>query len=345
MADVQIEWPGALLKATARSVYLSLRVLPAGVRAQMGLAYLLARTTDTIADTEIVPVEQRLAALRALAEQIAGTAAGPLNLGELARQQGQPAERELLERVGTGLAALGRLAPGDLLLVRTVLQIITSGQELDLRRFAAAKADHLIALATEAELEDYTYRVAGCVGDFWTRLCRAHLFPQARLDDGRLVAEGIRFGQGLQLVNILRDLPADLRNGRCYLPRESLAAAGLTPETVWLPANAEKFRAYYHGHLDRAEGHLRAGWNYTNTLPRSCVRVRLACAWMILIGMRTLERLRAARGPELQQRVKVPRSEVRAILVRSVLCYPFPKAWQGQLNAHGKAVASAGELS
>ena len=138
MADVQIEWPGALLKATARSVYLSLRVLPAGVRAQMGLAYLLARTTDTIADTEIVPVEQRLAALRALAEQIAGTAAGPLNLGELALQQGQPAERELLEQVGAGLTALRRLAPGDVALVRTVLAIITSGQELDLRRFAGA---------------------------------------------------------------------------------------------------------------------------------------------------------------------------------------------------------------
>jgi farnesyl-diphosphate farnesyltransferase len=45
-----------LLKATSRSFYLTLRVLPAAVRPQISLAYLLARTTDTIADTEIVPL-------------------------------------------------------------------------------------------------------------------------------------------------------------------------------------------------------------------------------------------------------------------------------------------------
>jgi farnesyl-diphosphate farnesyltransferase len=59
-----------LLKATSRSFYLTLRVLPAAVRPQIGLAYLLARTTDTIADTELVPLEQRLDALKRLRERI-----------------------------------------------------------------------------------------------------------------------------------------------------------------------------------------------------------------------------------------------------------------------------------
>ena len=44
-----------LLKQTSRSFYLTLRVLPGAIRPQIGLAYLLARTTDTIADTELVP--------------------------------------------------------------------------------------------------------------------------------------------------------------------------------------------------------------------------------------------------------------------------------------------------
>ena len=48
-----------LLKATSRSFYLTLRVLPAAVRPQIGLAYLLARTTDTIADTELVALDSR----------------------------------------------------------------------------------------------------------------------------------------------------------------------------------------------------------------------------------------------------------------------------------------------
>jgi farnesyl-diphosphate farnesyltransferase len=320
--------PTDLLKATSRSFYLTLRVLPAAVRMQIGLAYLLARTTDTIADTEILPVDQRLAALRALAERIAGTATAPLNFSELARSQGLPAERVLLEQVEASLDLLTALAPADVALVRTVLAVITSGQELDLRRFAGANAQIIVALEQEGELEDYTYRVAGCVGEFWTRLCRAHLFPHYPLDEAQLVANGIRFGKGLQLVNILRDLPADLRQGRCYLPRTRLAAAGLTPESLWLPGNEATVLPLLHHYLDQAEGHLRAGWVYTNTLPRGCVRVRLGCAWPILIGLRTIAKLRAARGPEWQQRVKISRSEVRGILAGSLIKYPFPGAWR-----------------
>ena len=31
------------------------------------------------------------------------------------------------------------------------------------------------ALATASELDEYTYLVAGCVGEFWTELCFRHL--------------------------------------------------------------------------------------------------------------------------------------------------------------------------
>jgi len=334
-----------LLKATSRSFYLTLRVLPAAMRPQIGLAYLLARTTDTIADTELVPLEQRLDALHKLRDRILGSSTAPLNFGELARQQGSPAERVLLEKAGDSLALLQKLSPADLKLVRDVLTTIMGGQELDLRRFAGASAEKIIAQETAAELDDYTYRVAGCVGEFWTKICRAHLFPQARLDDGQLLNDGVRFGKGLQLVNILRDLPADLHKGRCYLPAEKLEAAGLIPEVLLSPANANKFLPLFHGYLDKAESHLAAGWAYTNTLPFGQVRVRLACAWPILIGLKTIERLRAANVIELQQHIKISHGERRGILVRSVLTYPIPGAWQKLFSTTGKAVASGGKLA
>src|ERR1043165_3281197 len=124
-----------LLKATSRSFYLTLRVLPAPVRPQIGLAYLLARTTDTIADTEIIPPAQRLEALQQLRGRILGQTSTPLNFGELAKQQGAPAEQLLLEKVEESLALLQQLSPEDLKLVREVLVTIPNGQELDLRRF------------------------------------------------------------------------------------------------------------------------------------------------------------------------------------------------------------------
>jgi farnesyl-diphosphate farnesyltransferase len=340
------------LKRTSRSFYLTLRVLPAAVRSQIGLAYLLARTTDTIADTGIVPLAQRLDALQKLRERILGQNAAPLNCGELARHQTLPAEQMLLEKVEDSLARLQTLSPADLKLVRNVLTTIISGQELDLSRFGSLGStesrptgQQIIALGTEVELEDYTYRVAGCVGGFWTKICRAHLFPKAKLDDELLMANGIRFGKGLQMVNILRDLPADLRNGRCYLPSTELDEVGLSPAALLSPANEAKFLPLYHRYLDLAESHLVAGWDYTNSLPFGQVRVRLACAWPILIGVRTIGRLRAANVVELQRGVKISRAEVRRILLWSAFSYPLPSLWLKLFPGTGKAVASGGNLA
>jgi farnesyl-diphosphate farnesyltransferase len=324
-----------LLKATARSFYLTLRVLPARVRRQIGLAYLLARTTDTVADTELVPLAQRLEALRQLRERILGGSSAPLAFGELVRQQGLPAEKLLLEKAGDSLAVLRDFSARDQQLIQEVLATIISGQELDLQRFASGSGGGeragdppIRALETAAELEDYTYRVAGCVGEFWTRLCREHLFPLARLDESQLVADGIRFGQGLQLVNILRDLPADLKNGRCYLPRQKLAEAGLTPETLLQVENEAAFMLVYRAHLEQAAGHLSAGWRYTNTLPFGQFRVRLACAWPVLLGAQTIARLRKADALALRRRVKVSRREVYALLLKSILVCPVPPLWR-----------------
>ena len=321
-----------LLEQVSRSFYLTLRVLPASIRPQIGLAYLLARTTDTIADTEIVPLERRLKLLDALRGRILTSSDEPLDFSGLLHGQGSPAERVLLEQVETSLKLLAAAEPEDRRKIRDVLAIITSGQVLDLNRFASASASQVVTLETAAELDDYTYRVAGCVGEFWTRICLRNQFS----GDGFLTRRGssaaefetlgVRFGKGLQLVNILRDLPVDLRMGRCYVPRELLASVGMHPADLLNPENEANFRPVYDRLLDLAEEHLRAGWRYTNWIPRGEIRLRLACAWPILIGARTLQRLRTNRVLDPARRIKISRRDVQGILVKSILLYPFP-AW------------------
>src|SRR5262245_4315337 len=281
-----------LLKEVSRSFYLTIRLLPGAIRSQIGLAYLLARATDTIADTEIMPVSQRLEALQSLRERILGIRHKTSNFGEAAHSQHAPlrdtfakdfkevhpieheslstppkidtrisaSERILLERIDERLSMLTTLSPMDRELICDVLSIITSGQELDLKRFAHASPDQIIALLTEEELDDYTWRVAGCVGAFWTRMCRAHLFPHASLDHARLLSNSILFGKGLQLVNILRDLPSDLRHGRCYLPAQALSARDLAPKDLLRPENEARFRPVYEIFLHKAQQDLAAGW-------------------------------------------------------------------------------------
>jgi farnesyl-diphosphate farnesyltransferase len=320
---------GSLLRDVSRSFYLTLRVLPSAIRPQISLAYLLARTTDTIADTELMPLDRRLDALHQLADRIAGsTTTDALGFEDLTRHQGSPAERALLEKCETSLSLLRDLPRTDQELVIRVLQTIISGQQLDLRRFAGGSPINIIALRTPDELDDYAYRVAGCVGEFWTRMCCLHLFSSFRLDQDFLQVNGVRFGKGLQLVNILRDLSVDLRAGRCYLPEEELRSRGLQLTDLLESSNESRLRPVYDGWLDQAESHLAAGWAYTNHLPRRSVRIRLACAWPLLLGDRTLLLLRRGRILDPTQRIKVSRAELRRILWRSVLYYPWQSRWE-----------------
>src|SRR5947208_847986 len=205
-----------LLKQVSRSFYLTMRVLPSAIRPQIGLAYLLARTTDTIADTQLVPPLERLQALQALRERILGNSSAPLGFGELARQQSSPAEWSLLQRIEESLAVLGEFSLEDQQRIRDLLE----------------------------------------------------------------------------------------------------------------PANGPRLRPLYDLYLKQAEEHLTAGWHYTNALPRSHARVRLACAWPLLIGLKTVEKLRAGNvlAPELH--TKISRSEVRKLRVRTVLYYPWASAWE-----------------
>lgn len=328
VARTSKELLGSLLEPVSRSFYLTLRALPGAIRPQIGLAYLLARTTDTIADTEVLPREERLAALGAFRDRVLGRSDEPLRFEAFSGAQIDPAEQALLRRSEESLGWLKELSSGDLARVRDVLQVIISGQELDLRRFAQAARGSVVALEREEELDDYTYRVAGCVGEFWTRMCLAHLYARAGLDEAGLLRNGVRFGKGLQLVNILRDLPRDLETGRCYIPRDLLAAAGLTPADLADRTRYGPFRPVYEGLLRTAEGHLRAGWDYTNALPRWSVRVRLACAWPILIGLETIELLRGRNCLDAAERVKVGRPAVKKLMFRSVLLYPWAGAWK-----------------
>src|SRR5437899_11006110 len=64
----------ALLRSVSRSFYLSIRLLPALLREPIALAYLLARTSDTVADTSQIPVTVRMETLRLLSDGIQGTA-------------------------------------------------------------------------------------------------------------------------------------------------------------------------------------------------------------------------------------------------------------------------------
>ena len=129
---------------------------------------------------------------------------------------------------------------------------------------------------------------------------------------------GIAYGEGLQLINVLRDRGADRQAGRSYLPAQELATK---PE-------AEVFARW----LETAEKKISAGIDYCSALTNW--RIRFATALPVLIGARTIALLRAADPAE--GRIKVPRKQVRRILLAALLASASPaglRALYGRLLA------------
>src|SRR5438128_3808115 len=307
---------GSILARVSRSFYLSIRLLPKKLRDPVSLGYLLARALDTIADTTELPPDLRMENLRLLVRGIQGEALGDAIVGLSASVtpfQKNKAERALIESLQSCLDWLEQSEVPDREEVRAVLEQINRGQLLDLERFPNPK--QISALESAAELEEYTYLVAGSAGEFWTRLCFRHLPKFTARSETEMLELAKRYGMGLQLINILRDAGADIRAGRCYFPNEELAALAMEPSQI--VREPERFQPIYRKWREKAGKGIEAGVQYASAIRNR--RVRLATVLPGLIGARTLALLRDAGATALHRHIKVPRREVRAIIVSLVL--------------------------
>jgi farnesyl-diphosphate farnesyltransferase len=234
--------------------------------------------------------------------------------------QAHEAERRLLERVPDALARVHALDADDRAAVRSVLATITTGMLFDLERFPGEDAATLTALETPADLDRYTYLVAGCVGEFWTRLHVAHRPRLGGWDVTAMCARGARFGKALQMTNVLRDVPSDLRQGRCYLPARELDALGLAPADLLEPAKSSRAAPLLARLVAGTLEHYDVAWAYTLAIPRREWRMRLACAWPLLIGLATLAAIARVPDPLAHPgAIKISRRALRVILARSAL--------------------------
>lgn len=285
-----------ILKDVSRSFYLSMRLLPEAMREPVSLAYLLARASDTLADTEGLDAELRCEMLKGFGEILRGGDRviwiEKLNDGVLPIQKhaGEATLLGMMDEVFDWLNELECVPSRNAIL--KVMEHILHGQSLDIERFELQQSQ---VLQEDAELDEYCFLVAGCVGEFWTEIGNIASANFSSIDAGQLKQMGVSYGKGLQLINILRDLPADLKIGRCYLP-------GVDPtDHVSINREAARWR-------NRARAYLVEGQSYASSLRSR--RTRAATALPGLIGEKTLDLLDQASWKQLDRGIKVPRRDV-----------------------------------
>lgn len=261
-----------LLKNVARSFYLTIWWLPSTLREPIALAYLLARASDTIADET--------------------------------SQSMTPSERELVKLLPALKASLNDSERNqfDAHAIKLVWQTILEGQRWDLENFSQYPSQErqscrticsyqsVETAITPEELDRYLYLVAGCVGEFWTIMAAHHVPYFAKESLENMIAMGVDYGKGLQLINVLRDRYRDRREGRYYFKEDQVSTL----------------------HLQTLR-YLKQGEAYVTALHPG--RLKVATALPLLLGKQTLNLLKKHPNSE---NLKIVRWRVYITLIGSL---------------------------
>jgi len=230
------EW-SAYFGEHARTFHLAARLFPPAQAGLVAGLYAYCRFTDDLVDDpedDPAPeaLERRLAIWRSLS---------------LAAYDGQETGIPLLDTVMSEAARRGvaRLYPEALL----------DGVGMDLQPRI---------YESWAELERYTFGVAGAVGGWMTQLFG--------LGDPELLERAHALGHGMQLTNIARDVGEDLERGRIYLPMELLDMHGISTDTLGAMAReedpiSEAYRSAVRDLLARADAYYEVAWPGIRALP------------------------------------------------------------------------------
>ena len=298
---------GSCLADVSRAFYLSMRILPLEVRVPIGAAYLLARAADTLADNPALQPTERLQDLNAWAQIISSQEPASeyqscwehwasYGRRQAVRKGLTAGEVRLLERLPQVYTLYQSLDPYAKQQVALVVETLIKGMQLDLSYFPGA-------FRTLEQIEDYTYLVAGCVGQFWSRITSHYLRAISPSDLPLMEAWGVEFGKALQYVNILRDLPRDLTNGRAYIP-----GLGLERVVGDGQGSLDIYKERLYPWVERALEHFYWAWRYIQKTPWRAYWLRLATIWPVAIGLGTLYKLVVSpQWPSFQARIKVSR--------------------------------------
>jgi squalene synthase HpnC/squalene synthase HpnD len=175
---------------------------------------------------------------------------------------------------------------------------LIAGAEMDLTEPSYATFDRL---------REYCYRVAGTVG-----LTCIHVFG---FRDPRAPDVAERLGIAFQLTNILRDLPADLKMGRVYLPQEDLERIGVR-ETELAGPLTPRLAELIAFEADRAWRYYAEGAEIVGMVEKDS----RAALWMLARTYSSLLARIETRGYDVfSARVRLSTAEKFGILVRAQL--------------------------
>lgn len=315
-----------VLPRVSRTFAINIEWLDPGMRESVRTAYLLCRAADALEDSWPDSPSGIRARFHEFLAALDGDAAAAARLAEGARARADGAEDlGLLAHLPLLLGNLATLSGADQAILRRGVRVMAEGMSRYASR-AAERGDAASYLDDTAELRDYCFVVAGCVGVLLTELIHARRAGEPEEVRRRRLELAPRVGEALQLTNILLDWPADVRRGRSYLPASWLAEHGLTvadlsrPDRPQLRALALRLESLAHAALDQVA-------DYMDTIPRRHLRYRLFCLWPALWARASLRLVHGA--PEFPAAATRPKLSRRQLWNRAACSLPVVFSHRG----------------
>lgn len=302
-----------LLEGVSRTFALTIPQLPGSLYPAVANAYLLCRIVDTIEDEVSLTVEQKEYFCLAFIDVVKNgknAESFAQELAPLLSEQTIPAEHSLIKLTSRVISITHSFDPEQIDALASCVETMAKGmpvfQALDLQA----------GLNTMADMDDYCYYVAGCVGEMLAKLF-CHYSDEINLHKDELLELSVSFGQGLQMTNILKDIWDDAKRDVCWLPQDIFTETGFDLKNLTAETNDENFHKGLKHLVSIAHQHLQNALAYTQLLPSHETGIRNFCLWALGMSVLTLKNINNNLDFNDSNQVKITRKDVKKTIMVS----------------------------
>lgn len=301
-----------ILPQVSRTFALSIRFLPGNLGRAVLCGYLLARIADTIEDDPVTTVESKIRLLDKFLvcfDEPTCADTFPQAVGGL---EGEKAHLYLVENTHLVFALFRSLTAKS----QQTLQHWITEMVQGMQKFVKLHAQG-IRIKTLAEYQEYCYYVAGTVGYLLTDLWFEHSPSVDFATYHTLRQTCAAFGEGLQTVNILKDIAWDAEHeNSIYIPQDALQVHGSSHETLLDPDFLAQNHAAIKSLVELAWSDLDKAAQYLMLVPRAAIPIRLFCILPLVFAYATLRDITGSTAMlKSGGNIKISRAEVKSLIM------------------------------
>ncbi len=305
------DFQALLLEGVSRTFALTIPQLPQKLYAAVANAYLLCRIVDTIEDEVSLSAYQKEYFCAGFIEVVKTGEHAELfavDLAPLLSDQTIPAEHTLIHVLPRVIQITHSFEATQIEALACCVETMAAGMPI----FQAQ--DLSAGLPTLADLDNYCYYVAGCVGEMLAKLF-CHYSPEINAHHDELLKLSVSFGQGLQMTNILKDIWDDAQRGVCWLPQDIFTETGFDLKNINIQENDPAFSAGLEHLISIAQDHLHNALIYTLKIPSHEVGIRNFCLWALGMAVLTLKKIKQNINFRHSDQVKITRKSVKTTIL------------------------------